>query len=267
MKAYSLLVCIALCGNILLAQQSPKPEDTEVWEPQPEVVTPGRQGSAPSDAIVLFDGNDLDQWRKPQFVKEKATINEIKETIEQLDPNYAHPPADWTVEAGQFIVKPGTGAIESKEAFGDCQLHIEWLSPEDPGKEGQGYSNSGVFLMGIYEIQVLNNYKNKTYANGQAASVYKQHIPLVNASRPPGEWQQYDIMFTAPRFKEDGSLESPAYVTVIHNGVLVQHHVELQGPTAYIGEAYYVADPPMMPLRLQDHSDKVRYRNIWIRRL
>ncbi|MEZ4686263.1 MAG: DUF1080 domain-containing protein [Bacteroidia bacterium] len=141
------------------------------------------------------------------------------------------------------------------------------LSPEDPGKESQQYSNSGIFLMRMYEIQILNNYKNKTYVNGQAGSVYKQTPPLVNASRPPGEWQKYDIIFTAPRFNGDGSLKSPAYVTVIHNGVLVQNHTEIKGPTAYVGVPSYFAHPEKMPLRLQDHSNKVRYRNIWVREL
>lgn len=230
------------------------------------VVTPGVDRRPPSDAIVLFDGGDLDEWRKPQHTSEKGTIPEMKADIEALDPAYRHPSADWLVEAGQMIVKPGSGAVETREAFGDIQLHVEWLSPYDPGKEGQQYSNSGIFLMGLYEIQVLNNYKNKTYANGQAGSVYKQTPPLVNASRPPGEWQAYDIVFTAPRF-DSGKLVSPAYVTVLHNGVLVQNHVELEGPTAYIGKSSYFPHPAQLPLRLQDHGDSVRYRNIWVRTL
>jgi hypothetical protein len=180
---------------------------------------------------------------------------------------YKNPSADWTVEAGQFVVKPGTGAIETKENFGDFQLHIEWLSPQDTGKEGQGYSNSGVFMMGLYEIQVLNSYANRTYSNGQAGSVYKQHIPLANASRKPGEWQMYDIVFTAPQFNKDEILKSPARVTVFHNGVLIQNNVELEGPTAYIGKSEYFQHPEEMPLRLQDHGDLVRYRNIWIRKI
>jgi hypothetical protein len=253
--------------TLVYCQNDPKPQDTEVWEPQPEVVTPGYLYAAPSDAIVLFDGKDLSAWQKPQFTSEKGTIKDIKKDIAALDPDYNHPAADWEVEAGAFIVKPGTGAIETKQKFDNFQLHIEWLSPFDPGKESQGYSNSGIFLMSLYELQILNNYKNKTYANGQAGSIYKQHIPLVNASRPPGEWQMYDVVFTAPVFNADGSLKSPAYVTVFHNGVLIQNHVELEGPTAYIGKAEYFKHPEKMPLRLQDHSDKVRYRNIWIREL
>ena len=266
MKAYFFLL-LFLTTSLIFAQNKPKPEDTEVWGPEPEVVTPGNNCSAPSDAVVLFDGENLDQWQKPQFLSEKETIPEIQDVVNSLDPDYEHPAADWPVEAGQFIVKPGSGAIETKQAFGDCQLHLEWLSPEDPGKESQQYSNSGIFLMSMYEIQVLNNYKNKTYVNGQAGSVYKQTPPLVNASRPPGEWQKYDIIFTAPRFNENGSLKSPAYVTVIHNGVLVQNHTEIKGPTAYVGAPSYFAHPSKMPLRLQDHSNKVRYRNIWVREL
>jgi len=232
----------------LLAQDEDKPwEKTEVWEPVPPTVAPGTYvyATPPSDAIVLFDGKDLSQWQKPE---QKGN-------------------AGWTVEDGQLIVNPGTGNIETRKAFGDIQLHIEWNAPVDEGKEGQGYSNSGVFLMGRYEVQVLNNYKNRTYSNGQAGSIYKQAIPLVNACRPPGEWQAYDIIFTAPVFNSDGSLQSPARVTVLHNGVLVQNNTEIKGPTVYIGEPSYVAHADKLPLRLQDHSDKVRFRNIWVREL
>lgn len=243
------------------------PKKTEVWKPEPTVVTPGNLYAAPSDAIILFDGKDLSQWQKPQFKFEKGTVAEMKADIDALDDSYKNPAADWTVAAGQFTVKPGAGAIETKEKFGDFQLHIEWVSPEDKGKEGQAYSNSGVFMMSLYEIQVLNSYQNRTYSNGQAGSIYKQHIPLVNASRKPGEWQMYDIVFTAPRFEEDGSLKSPARVTAFHNGVLIQNNVTLEGPTAYIGKSEYFQHPAELPLRLQDHGDLVRYRNIWIRRL
>jgi hypothetical protein len=232
----------------LMAQDEDKPwEKTEVWEPVPPKVTPGTYvyATPPSDAIVLFDGKDLSEWQKP----------EQKEN------------AEWIVEGGQMIVNPGTGSIETKRAFGNIQLHIEWNAPVDEGKEGQGYSNSGVFLMGRYEVQVLNNYKNKTYSNGQAGSIYKQAIPLVNASKRPGEWQAYDIIFKAPQFNSDGSLNSPARVTVLHNGVVVQNNTEIKGTTEYIGEAKYEAHPVKTPLMLQDHSDKVRYRNIWVREL
>ena len=260
-----IIFCFATV-NAVMAQIT-DPKATEVWEPVPAKVTPGNWGSAPSDAIILFDGKDLSAWQKPQFIHERGTVKDMKAMVAELDNNYEHPAADWTVKDGQFIVKPGTGAIETKEKFGDFQLHIEWLSPADPGKEGQLYSNSGIFMMSLYEIQVLNSYENKTYSNGQAGSIYKQHIPLVNATRPPGEWQAYDIVFTAPRFNEDGSLKSPARVTALHNGVLIQNNVELQGPTAYIDYSSYFKHPEKMPLRLQDHGDLVRYRNIWIRHL
>lgn len=261
------ILCLALAIlTSCRAQQITDPVATEVWDPQPVIVTPGVGTRPPSDAIVLFDGTDLEAWRKPQHISEKGTVPEMKADVQSLDPAYKHPDADWTVEAGQFVVAPGTGAIETKQAFGDMQLHIEWLAPVDAGKEGQQYSNSGVFLMGLYEVQVLNNYKNKTYANGQAGAVYKQTPPLVNVSRPPGEWQTYDILFTAPKF-DGAKLVSPAYVTVFHNGVVVQNHTELEGPTAYIGKSSYFPHAAEMPLRLQDHGNLVRYRNVWVRKL
>ena len=248
------------------ALQSTKPWAlTEEWEPVPPKVTPGRMGSAPSDAIVLFDGTNLEAWHKPKYsygarMDVATAMIKARENNEFTDPG-------WTVKDGALIVKPGAGPIETKQAFGDCQLHIEWLSPEDPGKEGQGYSNSGIFLMTQYEIQVLNSYENKTYSNGQAGSMYKQSIPLVNASRPPGEWQAYDILFKAPQFNEDGSVKKPATITAFHNGVLIQDNFELQGPCIFIGKPHYVQHPEKMPLLLQDHGDKVRFRNIWIREL
>jgi len=157
--------------------------------------------------------------------------------------------------------------MKTKQNFGDCQLHIEWRTPIDTaGMEGQARGNSGVFFMEQYEVQVLDNYKNPTYTNGQAASVYKQHVPLVNACRPPGEWQSYDIIFKAPRFNDDGTVKSKAYVTVIHNGVLVQNHVEIQGPTAWIGHPPYKKHGKL-PISLQDHGNQIAYRNIWIREL
>jgi hypothetical protein len=206
---------------------------TEVWEPVPVVVTPGRAGAHPSDAIVLFDGSDL---------------------------------SEWAAEEGMTVV-PGSGSIVTRRGFGDIQLHIEWRAPAEIESEGQGRGNSGVYFMELYEIQVLDSYENSTYPNGQAGSIYKQHIPLVNASRGPGEWQTYDVIFTAPRFDADGTLVSPAYITAFHNGVLIQNHAELRGPTEWIGEPEYKAHADRAPILLQDHGNPVSYRNIWVREI
>lgn len=227
------------------AQKKIPPQATEVWEPEPRVVVPGTAHSPPSDAIVLFDGKDASAWES------KEGGGEVK----------------WRLEDGALVAVKGAGYIQTKQKFGDCQLHIEWRTPQEVVGEGQGRGNSGVFLQGIYEVQVLDSYHNRTYSNGQAASIYKQHIPLVNACRGPGEWQTYDIIFSAPRFNKDAMLVRPAYVTVIHNGILVQNHVELRGPTEYIGIPFYQAHEEKMPLALQDHSNPVAYRNIWIREL
>lgn len=229
--------------SIAAGQQEPDPALTEVWEPVPAMVTPGRGMAPPSDAIVLFDGKDLSQWEGTEGG-----------------------PARWTVADGAMTVAAGTGAIQTRRAFGDCQLHIEWRTPAVVKGEGQERGNSGVFLQGRYEVQVLDSWNNRTYSNGQAASVYKQYIPLVNASRRPGEWQSYDIVFRAPRFAADSSLVRPGYVTVFHNGVLVQDHVELKGVTVYRGQPFYKAHGPE-PLMLQDHGNPVSYRNVWIREL
>lgn len=228
----------------VLGQERGDPKLTEVWEPVPRVVSPGRGTAAPSDALVLFGGNDLSEWESAQGGAAK-----------------------WSVAGGAFTVVKGAGDIRTKRAFGDCQLHIEWRSPARIEGEGQDRGNSGVFLQGRYEVQVLDSYNNATYANGQAASVYKQHIPLVNASRKPGEWQTYDIYFRAPRFAEDGTLLRPAYVTVVHNGVLVQDHVELKGTTVNVGAPSYERHNAKEPLVLQDHDHPVSYRNVWIREL
>jgi len=239
---------------------------SEVWEPQPTKVTPGYFTSPPSDAIVLFGGHDLGAWHKPEHGY-GARMDHVESILNVRLKAPKHTEAEWIVKDGAIIVKPGSGAIETKQHFGDVQLHIEWLSPVDPGKKDQLYSNSGIFFMGLYEIQVLNSYENKTYANGQAGSIYKQHIPLVNASRPPGEWQAYDIVFNAPRFDESGNVSKKATITAFHNGVLIQNNVELEGPCVYIGDAHYIPHPEKMPLLLQDHGDKVRFRNIWVREL
>ncbi len=216
---------------------------TERWQPEPEVVIPGEQGRPPSDAIVLFDGDDLDQW---------------------VAASGGAP--SWRVEDGALTVLPRSGDILTREHFGDVQLHIEWRTPAEVKGEGQGRGNSGVFLMERYEVQVLDSFDNPTYANGQAASVYKQHIPLANASRAPGQWQTYDIIFMAPRISSNGSLLHPATVTVLHNGVLVQNHAVIAGQTVYVGAPGYEAHGEA-PLRLQDHGNPVSYRNIWVRRL
>lgn len=212
---------------------------------EPAIVTPGKTNAdPPSDAIVLFGGADLSRWHGQN-----------------------NSPAKWTIRDGYVEVAPGSGDITTNERFGDVQLHIEWATPAVPKGEGQERGNSGVFLMERYEVQVLDSYDNKTYYHGQAASVYKQYAPLVNASRRPGEWQAYDIVFHAPRFDEQGKVIDRARVTVFHNGVLVQNNVEIYGITYNDRPALYIAHGPQEPLRLQDHGNPMRFRNIWIRRL
>lgn len=206
-----------------------------IW-PEPPVVTPGENGAAPSDAIVLFDGKDLSAFNGGD---------------------------KWEIKDGYAVVRGG--GLTSKQAFGDCQLHFEFASPEEVKGNGQGRGNSGFYLMGRYEIQVLDSYNNPTYFDGQAASVYKQQPPTVNASRKPGEWQTMDIIFTAPKFDDDGKVTKPAAVTVLHNGIVVHNHFELQGSTSYIEAAKYSKHPDKLPLSIQDHGNPVRYRNIWIR--
>jgi hypothetical protein len=227
----------------ILAAIQGDPKATEIWTPVPAVVDPGGPNRPPSDAIVLFDGKSLSEW------------------------NGRDGRAQWTVADGALTVAAGTGDIVTRRAFGDVQLHIEWRTPARVEGEGQGRGNSGVFLMERYEVQVLDSHGNETYVNGQAGAVYKQYPPLVNASRPPGEWQSYDIFFTAPRFRADGTLERPATITVLQNGVLVQNHVEVRGTTTNVGEPRYQRHPEKAPLKLQDHVNPVSYRNIWIREL
>ena len=237
------------------AQQNmskPRPEDTEVWAPVPKVVTPGAvNATPPSDAIILFDGRDLNEW------------------VSAKDGS----PTKWMVAKGVMTVNKESGDIETKRRFTDYQLHVEWRIPPDVTGQGQARGNSGVYLAmtdsGGYELQVMDSYDNPTYVNGQAASMYKQYPPLVNAARKPGEWQTYDVVWTAPRFNADGSLKSPAYVTAFHNGVLVQNHVALKGVTLYIGTPAYHAHGPA-PILLQAHGDPsppISYRNIWVRPL
>lgn len=232
---------VALSSQERVPGQMPNPTEA------PPVVTPGATpGAPPSDAIVLFDGKDLSQW------------------VSQKD---GKSPASWTVADGAMQVKPGTGGIQTKQAFGDVQLHIEWATPEVVKGEGQGRGNSGVFLMNTYEVQVLDSFQNETYFHGQAGAIYKQHKPLVNASRKPGEWQTYDIVFRAPEFDSDGKLLKRAFFTVFHNGVLIQDHVEVMGVTAHDRPPFYEKHPAKLPLGLQDHGDLVKFRNIWIREL
>ena len=224
----------------------PEPKLTEIWYPVPAKVTPGATpGAPPSDAILLFDGKNLDAWKSATGDK----------------------PAGWNIVDGQMVVTPGTGDIQTREKFGDVQLHVEWLDPVLPAdKVNQDRGNSGVFLQDVYEVQVLDNFENKTYVNGMVGSIYKQFPPLVNAAWAAEHWQTYDIIFTAPRFSADGSLASPARLTVLLNGVLVQNNSVLKGGTTYIGAPSYQAHGDM-PLRLQDHGHLVRFRNIWLRKL
>ncbi len=223
-------------------------EATEVWTPVPAVVT-ANENTPPSDAIVLFDGKSLSQWQAAEGGDAK-----------------------WTVQNGALTVAPKMGDIKTKESFCDVQLHAEWITPTkvigDDGKEltGQARNNSGIFFQEQYEVQVLDSYNNKTYPNGQAGAIYKQHIPLVNPTRAPGVWQTYDIIFTAPKFDSAKKLTAPARATVLLNGVLVQNNVEIQGATAWIGKPVYTAHG-CAPIRLQDHGNTVSFRNIWLRKL
>ncbi len=225
--------------------QDMRPEETEDWSIEPRQLSFGH-GGIPSDATILFDGSSLNAWQDDTG---QAPL--------------------WSNENGVLTVQPGTGGIRTVENFCDLQLHIEWKSPTE-GMNGNGtgqlWGNSGVFLQGRYELQVLNSFENKTYANGQAGSMYKQHPPLVNASKPPGQWQTYDIIFTAPEFAENGDVISSARITAFHNGVLVQNNSELLGSTTYIGQPKYEPHG-CLPLRLQDHGEAVEFRNIWARKL
>ena len=205
---------------------------------EPAIVTPGAEHAPPSDAIVLFDGGDLSAW-------------------ENAD--------NWSVEDGAMV--SGKGDARTKESFGDCQLHIEWSAPAPAKGSGQGRGNSGIFLMNAYEIQVLDSFENKTYFDGQAGAIYKQTPPQVNATRPPGEWNVYDIIWTAPRFDDGGSLKSPAYITALHNGVLILNHFELKGDTPYHRPPRYQKHAARLPIRLQDHGNPIRFRNIWLREI
>jgi hypothetical protein len=219
--------------------------------PYPPVVTPGATpGAPPSDAIVLFDGKDLSKWAQEGRGADRGKT---------VDPR-------WPVKDGYFEVGPGTGSLMTRDKFGDIQLHVEWSEPADIKGSSQGRGNSGILVMGLYEIQVLDTYHNPTYADGHAAAIYGQWPPLANAARPPGEWQVYDIVFEAPHF-EDGKLVKPAYQTVFWNGVVMHNRKEVMGPMVYRQVAHYTPHADELPLALQDHNNPVRYRNIWVRRL
>lgn len=208
-----------------------------VW-PEPAVIDPGPPGGPPSDAVVLFGGTDLSAWEGGD---------------------------QWEISEGVATAKGG--GITTKQEFGDCQVHLEWASPEKVEGTGQGRGNSGLYLMGRYEVQILDSYDNETYFDGQCASIYKQTPPMVNACRKPGEWQSYDIIWNAPRFAEDGSVVKPAAVTVLHNGVVVQNHYELQGGTFYHIPPAYEKHPEKGPIHIQFHGNPVRFRNIWVREI
>jgi len=208
-----------------------------VW-PEPEVIDPGDATTPPEDGIVLFDGTNLDAWKGGER---------------------------WEIQDG-YAISRGSGIV-TKEEFGDIQVHLEWASPEKVTGKGQGRGNSGIYLMGKYEVQILDSYDNETYFDGQAGSIYKQSPPMVNACRPPGEWQTYDILWTAPRFHEDGSLKSPAVITVLHNGVVIQNNYELEGATFWHKPPAYEKHPETGPISLQFHGNPVRFRNIWVRNI
>lgn len=242
-------ICVIFCFIFLPAftkGQQGDPKLTEVWDPIPKQVKAyGVFTRAPADAVVLFNhASDSSKWRHVNG----ATCR-------------------WSITDSVITVKPKTGNIVTKQEFGDCQLHIEWRTPYIVSDSGQGRGNSGVFFMQRYELQILDSYQNKTYVNGMAGSIYKQYAPLVNASLGPGEWQSYDVLFTAPLFYESGLLKSPARITVFHNGILIINNVSIAGSTTYIGIARYQMHESKSPLMLQDHGNPVSFRNIWIREL
>lgn len=248
MKKKFIFIFSLILSNLFVNAQTKEfdPAATEIWNPVPKVITAGKSAAdAPSDAVVLYNSK-------------KDTSNWTGLTTKVFG---------WKAEDGLFTVTPKTGDIITKQSFGDCQLHLEWKEPIVVKGEGQGRGNSGIFFMGRYELQVLDCYNNSTYSNGQTGSIYKQHIPLVNVCKAPGEWQTYDVIFTAPRFYNDSMVKSPARITVFQNGVLVQNNIEIWGPTSYRGIPKYIKHAEREPLELQDHGDLVSYRNIWIREL
>ena len=232
----SAVTLVAVCFVSVLSIVAQEWKSGVDWQ-EPPVVTPGDGTAPPSDAVVLFDGTDLDAW----------------DGVE-----------NWELKDGYAVVGSD---VKTKQGFGDCQLHLEFATPEEVEGEGQGRGNSGLFFMDRYEVQILDSYENSTYYDGQCGAFYKQRPPMVNCCRKPGQWQTYDVIFTAPRFFKDGSLKSPAYVTVLHNGVLIQNHYELQGPTPFTEPPRYQTHSLREPIRLQYHRDAVRFRNIWVRDL
>ena len=253
LSAWCVGVCAGAAGQDAKKYPDPAPmthDMSEFWTPQPKIVTPPDMDNAvvapPSDAVVLLGLKD-------NAISEWVNCEEGK-------------PVGWQIENGIMTVKPHSGSIRTKKDFGDFQLHLEWSAPTEIVGESQGRGNSGVFMQGMYEVQILDNSQNETYANGQAGSIYKQTPPLVNACQKPGKWNTYDIIYTAPRFKEDGSLQSHGRITVLHNGVLVQNNTMILGTTEFIGFPRIVAHSKG-PIILQDHLNPVRFRNIWIREL
>lgn len=233
-----LVILLGLCSAYTVEGAFVEEYVSGIMWAEPKVVNPGPVGGPPSDAIVLFDGKDLSQWEGGD---------------------------KWKIEEGYAITTGG--GITTKRGFGDCQFHIEFASPSEVKGSGQGRGNSGIYFMGVYEVQVLDSYENQTYFDGQCGSIYKQFPPLVNACRKPGEWQAYDIIFSAPKFDDQGKVKKPAYLTVLHNGVLVQNHSELLGGTFYDKPPSYTAHADKLPIHLQFHGDPVRYRNIWLREI
>jgi hypothetical protein len=254
----AVLVLLGGAAAALAAEEKPNPKLPDGWRvhdmerPVPGIIMPGAKAAdAPSDAVILFDGTDLSEW-----------TGSVSTNKNRFNPEGR---ALWKVENGYMEVT-STGGLTTRRAFGDCQLHLEWAAPLPAKGDSQKRGNSGIFLMGRYEVQILDCFQNRSYADGMTAAVYGQTPALANACRPPGEWQTYDIIFTAPRFDGDKTV-SPAYVTVIHNGVLVQNHTPYMGPTVHKKLPAYTPHPGKLPITLQDHNDPVRFRNIWIREL
>ena len=242
-KCRNLAICAALVSatalgmNAWSAAQVTEYKSGIIW-PEPKLVETSAPGGVPSDAVVLFDGKDLSKWKNGE---------------------------NWEIKDGVATTKKSE--ISTKESFGDCQFHLEFATPEKIEGKGQGRGNSGIYFMGKYEVQILDSHENPTYFDGQCASIYKHTPPMVNASRKPGEWQTYDIIFEAPKFGEDGKVTKPCYITVIHNGVVVQNHFELIGGTYYDRPAAYTKHAERLPIHLQYHNNPMRFRNIWLREI